>query len=304
MKKIIYFLIILLVIVISYSVVIDTNNFFLNIINTLNLFIRKVYPSIFTFYIIASLLINTNILNKFIYLFRVFFKRLKFTNQLSLNIFLTSIFTGNPGSSSLIIENISKKNLSVSDANYLLKVAAFFNPLFIFAFLNTFNIKYALVIIFVHIASNCLIALYLNRNNTDTIITDTSLKFSFKELITSINYVVQVLLIVSAMMVFANIIIFSINTVLNAFNISSFYINIILTQFEISTGLNSIIGYNLHPIIKLFLICFTISFNGLCIHLQVANIISMHNLKFKYFFIYRIVQSIISCIILLFFILI
>lgn len=304
MKKIIYLIILLLVIIITYSVVIDTDNFFLNIINTLNLFLKKVYPSIFTFYIISSLLINTNILNKFIYIFRSFFKRLKFSNQLSLNIFLTSIFTGNPGSSSLIIENISKNNLSISEGEYLIKVASFFNPLFIFAFLNTFNIKYALIIIFVHIASNFVIALYLNRNSEYTEITNTSLKFSFKDLIFSINYVVQVLLIVSAMMVFANIIIFSINTVLNLFDISSFSIDLILTQFEISTGLNTIIGYNLHPFLKLLLICFTVSFNGLCIHIQVANIISMHNLKFKNFFIYRLIQSLISCILLLCFLLI
>jgi len=304
MKKLIYLLILLLIFIILFAVVTNTDQFFLNIINTLNLWLTKVYPSIFTYYLISSLLLNTNLLNKIIYLFRNFFKRLKFKNDLSLNIFILSIFTGNPTSSGIIIENIRKNNLLISEANDLLKVSAFINPLFILAFLSPFSIKYAYIMIFVHIASNFLLVKWVNKDNPETIISNPRLKFSIKDILNSINNCIQILLIVSAMMVFANIITFSINHLLSTFQLNILFLKLILTQFEVTTGLNYLLSLKLNLFLTYLFIAFTISFNGLSIHLQVLNIISSENLKYKNFFCFRILQGLISMLILTFFIMI
>lgn len=294
MKKLVFVLIIFLVLIISFSVLIETEKFFLNIISTLNLWLFKVYPSVFTFYCISSLLLNTNILNKFIYYTRFFFKKLRFQDQRTLNLFILSIFTGNPSSSGLIVESIEKSELTINNANKLLKCSSFQNPLFILGFLFPYSIKYAFVIIFVHILSNLIITLVTNRKKDHTIIENASLKFQLKDILKSINNVIYLLLIISSMMVFANIIIFSMHTVINYLGFNNLYIGLILSQFEISRGLKFILELDLDKIIVYLLVCFTVAFNGLSIHLQVYNIISKYNLKYKLFFFYRIVQGFIS----------
>lgn len=294
MRKLIYPLIVFLVIIIAFSILTNTEAFFQNITSTLNLWLTKVYPSVFTFYTISSILLNTNLFNKFIYYTKIFFKKLRFKDQISLNLFLLSIFIGNPSSSGLIIESIDKNAITINDGNNLLKVSSFSNPLFILAFLFPYSIKYAVIIIFVHIASNIIIAYLMNRNNNHTEIENISLRFSLREIINSINNVIHILLIVSTMMVFSNIIIFSLETTLNFFKINNLFTLLLLSQLEISRGLSTILSLNIESLFIYLLVCFTISFNGFSIHLQVINIISKYSLSYSKFLIFRIIQCILA----------
>ncbi|HHX00892.1 MAG TPA: hypothetical protein GX740_06285 [Acholeplasmataceae bacterium] len=294
MRKLIYPLIVFLVIIIAFSILTNTEAFFQNITSTLNLWLTKVYPSVFTFYTISSILLNTNLFNKFIYYTKIFFKKLRFKDQISLNLFLLSIFIGNPSSSGLIIESIDKNAITINDGNNLLKVSSFSNPLFILAFLFPYSIKYAVIIIFVHIASNIIIAYLMNRNNNHTEIENISLRFSLREIINSINNVIHILLIVSTMMVFSNIIIFSLETTLNFLKINNLFTLLLLSQLEISRGLSTILSLNIESLFIYLLVCFTISFNGFSIHLQVINIISKYSLSYSKFLIFRIIQCILA----------
>lgn len=294
MRKLIYPLIVFLVIIIAFSILTNTEAFFQNITSTLNLWLTKVYPSVFTFYTISSILLNTNLFNKFIYYTKFFFKKLRFKDQISLNLFLLSIFIGNPSSSGLIIESIDKNAITINDGNNLLKVSSFSNPLFILAFLFPYSIKYAVIIIFVHIASNIIIAYLMNRNNNHTEIENISLRFSLREIINSINNVIHILLIVSTMMVFSNIIIFSLETTLNFLKINNLFTLLLLSQLEISRGLSTILSLNIESLFIYLLVCFTISFNGFSIHLQVINIISKYSLSYSKFLIFRIIQCILA----------
>lgn len=296
MKKISIILVAILIFIITFSILFNPEAFFSNIISTLNLWLYKVYPSIFTFYAVSSLLLNTNILNKLTYYFRFIFKRFKFTNQNNLNLFILSIFIGNPSTSGLIIQEIKNNNISIDNGNNLLKYSSFQNPLFIISFLFPISIKYALYIIFVHILSNIIIVFFQNRKNKYTIIKNSRLKFSIKEILESINNIIYILLIISSMMVLANIIIFSITTIINFLNLNNFYISLLLTQFEITQGMNYLLNLKINNLIILILVCFTVAFNGLSIHLQVFNIISKYNLKYKNFFLYRIIQGLLSII--------
>ena len=304
MRRLLYLLVIFLIFLIVFSILINPELFFMNITSTLSIWLFKVYPSVFTFYTISSLLLNTNILNKFVYYVRFILKKLRFKNQKNLNLFILSIFTGNPSSSGIIGEAIEKNELTVSNANNLLKCSSFQNPIFILAFLYPYSLKYALIVILVHVLSNLIITLYLNRKNEYTKIENTSLKFNFKELLKSINNVIYILLIISSMMVFSNIIIYSISTALDYLNLKNTVTILILSQLEISRGMTSIISLNLDNILFYLIVTFTVAFNGLSIHLQVYNIISKYNLKYKNFFNFRIIQGVISVILLIIFFLI
>ena len=299
MKKIIIFFIILFITIITFSLFISYQNFFKNIIETLNIWLYKVYPSIFAFYILGSLLINTNILNKIIYLLQPLLKRLKFSSEKTLNIFIISIFIGNPSSSLLISESLDKGEITNNDAHNLLKCSSFLNPLFMYSFLIKFHIQYIYLIIIIHLLSNFIIARLINRNNSNTIINNTNVFFSLDSLLGSINSIVQLLLLISGIMVFANIFKYSLNCCLNYFQINHLFLKFLTANIEIAGGLHSIINLHLSEGLSLSLISFICAFGGFSIHLQVISVIRKHHLSYRIFFQYRLIQAVIGIILFL-----
>ena len=75
-------------------------------------------------------------------------------------------------------------------------------------------------------------------------------------------------------------------------------IPIIAGILEISQGLNSLININLTSKIKEILAILFISFGGLSIHLQIKGIISDTKISYQKFLKMRILQTLISCLII------
>jgi len=299
MKRFIIIMIFCLIAAVIFNILLDSSAFFTAIVNTLSVWLYKVYPSIFTFYLIAVLLINTKIIDRFVYYLRAIFKKLKFKNENGLHLFFLSIFTGNPGSAALIGDAIISDAISTADANQLLKFSSFINPLFIISYLGPYNIKYAIILIFVHITANFLIAFFTNRNNQPTIITKKPIAFSLNEFLDSLNKLIGVLLMISAVMVIANIVYYSLVNILSFLGEIPLLIKIVLANLEISAGLNHILALRLSFKITLLLFAFLTGFGGLSIHLQVYNVIAKYNLSYSVYFKYRLTQGIIAVMLLL-----
>lgn len=283
---------------VTFNIVLDSAGFFENIITTLSVWLYKVYPPVFTFYIIASLLINTGLINRFVYASRSIFKKLKFKSEKQLQLFIVSIFTGNPGTISLIGE-ATNNTFSKKDANELLRCTSFLNPLFIISYLGAYNIKYAIILIFVHISSNVLIAGYLNRNNEPTITAKTEISFSLDAFFKSINSIISVLLMVSAVMVITNILYYSIDNLISLFGKTPPFLTVLLAHIEIVMGMRAILLLNFPITATLLIFAFLSGFGGFSIHMQVLNLTLKYNLKYKIFFKYRIIQGIIGAILIL-----
>ncbi len=294
MKKIGFLFLIFIILAIGFSFITNPPLFFSNIINTLELWLYKVYPSIFTFYLLSSLLINTKLLNKLIYHLRFIFKFLKFKNENALQIFLLSIFVGNPTSASLICEALNNGSIDYQEAKKLLKCSSFINPFFIISFLLLFSLKYAMLVLLVHILSNIIIALFQNAKEEKTIINNFQLSFSLNNFLKSINNVIYLLLMISGIMVFTNLLKYSLEYVLSSFFAYPLFLRIILTNMEISLGLADIINLNFKLFPTLLLSSFICSFSGISIHLQVLNIIKEEKLPYWDFFRYRVLQAVLS----------
>lgn len=294
MKKLTFPLLLASILLISYSFFINPAAFFNDIINTLEIWLFKVYPSIFTFYILASILVNTKLINVLIYFLRPLFKYLRFSDENSLHLFMVSIFVGNPTSASLVCEALKKDEITKNQANNLLKCSSFLNPFFIISFLSTLKLKYALIVIFVHIFANFLIVFFQNKKNPPTEIKPSKLTFSLADILTSVQNVIHLLLLISGIMVLCNIIRFSLLTVLGKIGIDMEFIKIILASIEISIGLNSIISSGLSLFLTLFLFSLFSSFAGISIHMQVYTVIKEEGLSYKNFLIYRIIQAAIA----------
>lgn len=294
MKTVGFLLLLFLVGIIAYSFLSNPTAFFANITKTLEIWLYKVYPSIFTFYMLSSLLINTRIINKLIYYLRPFFQFLKFKNENALHLFILSIFVGNPTSASLICEALNKDAINQEDGNILLKCASFLNPFFIISFLSVYDMKYALLVIIAHVGSNFLITLALNHHNERTIIHNQALKFSLNDFLQAINKVIALLLMISGIMVFCNILKYSITLVLDSLGWYNTFLAVILANLEVAVGLNSIIRMEMELFPTLLLAAFLCSFGGVSIHLQVVNTIGGEKLRYSAFFKYRLLQAILS----------
>lgn len=281
-----------------YGVISDPSAFFAGIVDTLVVWLYKVYPAIFTFFMLASLLINTRVIDRIIYYLNPVLKNLRFPNEESLHIFILSIFTGNPASAVIIGEAVNKNKISINDGNELLKYASFLNPLFIISFWMPHNIKYALILVFVHIAGNFLIAIFENRGNPKTKALKKPITFSLNELFNSLNKIIGILLMIASVMTAANIIYYSLNNILSLLNQSSTATHIILANIEISVGLNNVASLNLPKNATLLIFAFLTGFAGLSIHMQVYNVTNEYNLRYAVFFKYRLLQGAVSTLLL------
>lgn len=292
-------MLVVLVVLIFYCVCYNPSIFFNSIIDTLYIWLMKVFPSLFTFYLISSLLINFKILDKLSFFFKPIKKilRLKFQTNEAFNLFILSMFSGNP--STVLFINQNQDYITSFDALTLLKCASFVSPIFIISFFS-FDLKLAYILIFSHFFSNIIYCMFLTRNNK-CIINKSNVKEndSFNNIsnfLNSIKECMNILLMIASMMCLCNIIKYSITTLLNAIGLKSNLCKIFLSFFEISTGLNDLISLNLNKLPFALLSSFLLGFGGLCIHLQVKNVMNS-NLKFSSFFFARLIHGSISTLI-------
>lgn len=258
----------------------ETNLLITNIIDILNKWLYKIVPSIIIMYTLSSLLLSSKTINIILFIFKPLRKVIKFESNTAFNIFLISILIGNPATISLINDIDYDKNcISNKDKEVLVKCASFINPLFIFSFVNDY--KSFLMIYLSHIIANVILAIINTRNNTINNSNNINTNFNF---LTMINKLPFLLLLIALYMVISSIIIFSLQEIkIN---------NLLLSLLEISVGSNILIqnDYNILYFVGL------ISFNGLCIHMQVATILNDYQM-YKNFFKGRVFTSIISIII-------
>jgi hypothetical protein len=301
MRKLLIYVILLGIGIVIISLLSGPIAFFQNITTTLEIWLYKVYPSVFTFYILASLLINSKIINKLIYLLSPIFKHLKFQNEKALHLFILIVFIGNPSSASLICEALERNEITNQDANNLLKCSSFLNRIFIISFMLSFSNKYVAIVIFVHIVSNIIIVLWINRKNKATEIHNCNVKFFLDAFFKSINNVIYLLLMISAIMVLCNIFKYSITSCLNYFKINNNIFEVLLANIEVTLGLNSILKIGFTPLLTFVLICFVSSFGGFSIHMQVVNVIGKYHLSYKSFFTHRLIQATIASLLFILF---
>lgn len=295
MKKLIFLLVFLLSILIIATVFLNPINFYNAIIDTLYIWLMKVFPSLFTFYIISSALINFNILNRLKFIFfpikKIF--KINFETNTAFNIFILSIFNGNPSTILFINQNLEKNTITKNDANILLKCASFVSPLFIISFFN--NTVLSLILILSHYLSNFIYCSYLTRKNKYNIKKEKNETFllNINDFLSSIKNYTPTLLMIASMMVVSCIIKFSLNNLFNILKINNTFLKIIFSFFELSTGLSDLLSLDISKSLLILISSFLISFGGLSIHLQVKASLNK-DLKYLTYFFARIIQGFLS----------
>lgn len=290
-----YFLIILVFIII---VILFKYNYILEIsvINGVNIWLTKVFPTLFIMFIINDLIINLDILKEINATINPFFNKIFKTSGNASNVFLLSIFSGTPSAAFIIKEMLNKKQISLNDANKLIAFTFFSNPLFLYAILSlSFNKCIVIKIILFHYLSNIIIGIFFKNkyqnNNLNITLSMTNKKNVFLLIPTAISKSLNTLIMILGTIVFYMIIT---NLITNIFHLPSF-LEILLKGFlEITQSLNALSKLNVSSIIKEISALAIISFGGLSIHTQVLSIINGTNISYKNFLLGRILHVLIS----------
>lgn len=266
-----------------------------SVIDSVNIWLTKVFPSLFIMFILNDFIINNNILGFLNKLINPIFNKVFNTSGNSSNAFLLSLISGTPSSAYIIKEMLDNKQITINDANKLIAFTYFSNPLFLYNILSlTFNKFITIKIIIIHYLSNIIIGL-IERNKYS--VSDTQFQLTSKPtfridiipkaITKSFNTMLMILGTITFFMIITNLII-------HIFNLNTISTIIVKGIFEITQSLNILNNLKNISIIKEIIALAIISFGGLSIHTQIYSIINKTPIKYKYFLRGRINHVLIS----------
>ena len=259
-----------------------------SVLSSINLWIYNIIPSLFPMIIINDILVNYNFPKIICTIFYKLFNKIFKLSYNGTYIFLMSMFIGTPTNAILIKNMLNNKMIDINEANKLIYVCYFSNPLFLFNMLSLlFKSNIIFIIIIIHYISN-IITLFLIRNTYIPIYNNktNNIHITFDKLI--INSIIK-----------------AINTMITILGIISFYMlitsylnnNILFSGLlEITTGLNLLIHSSSKY--KMLLTLIIINFGGLSIFTQIKSILEDTNINLKNYFKGRLLQIIISIILI------
>ena len=297
-RKLFSFTIILLSLTFIYFLIAQ-NNLVLESVNfSISIWKDNLFPTLFPFFIVSNILIKYGFIEIIsLFLSKPMEKVFKLPGSCSF-VVISSLFSGFPSGSKYTKELLDNNIISIDEANRLITFTHYSNPLFILGFIGNIilnNRKIALLILISHILGGLITGIIISKNskltiskkyrsNYDNISFGTILSDT---ILSSMNTLFLLLGIVT---------IFSIITSLisNLFSLSLFSKSIISGILEMTQGIKNISNINISFYLKSVFIISFISFGGLSVHMQVFSILSNYKIKYKLFFIARIIHSIIS----------
>jgi len=287
----IFFLFTFIYILFKYNYILNTS-----VIDAVNLWITKVFPTLFITFILNDIIITTNILNPFIKIINPIFNKIFNTNGYSSQVFILSLFSGTPSSAFIIKEMLNNNSISIEDANKLISFTYFSNPLFLYNILNiSFNNFITIKIILIHYLSNIIIGLIFrhkkNNNKNLNIFQNKSNKNVFFIIPNSIKKSLNTLLMILGTITFYMIIS---NLIINILPSSSIIQVIFKGTLEITQSLNNLYIVNSSNILKEIIAISIISFGGLSIHTQELSLIDNTKISYKNFLLGRLLHVLIS----------
>lgn len=315
MRKLYSIFIMLFLILLGFEILSNSKEVLKCVVTSIDIFKNNVFPSLFPFFVLSSLLIKfglpefmSSIFRKFMYLF------FKTSGNCSF-IFFMSILTGNPGCARYIKEMYLGGSINRCEAIKVLCTCSFASPLFVLGISSTLldSESLPLLILLCHYLGNIIIGILI-RNYNPSIYDNKKVNFfkaidnmhkkriSNKEtfgtiitnsLIDSINTLLLILGVITLCLVITTII----NTNLN---LPSTIQSVLNGFIEMTQGLKYISLEAIPLKMKAVLFVMILSFGGFSVHLQIMSILSDTDLKYFPFLVSRIFSSIISSLIMYF----
>lgn len=296
MKKIINLIIMFLILYITLQVLINSSEVVKAVVFSIDIFKNSVFPSLFPFLVLSSLLINYGFVELCAKFFKPIMNHLFKMNANAAFVFVMSLLSGFPSNSKYTKELYLKGVLTEDEASKILMFTHFSNPLFILGTVGIFlnNQKIALLVLFCHYITNVIIGLIFRKlsPSKETNVTFDRKPLSFGNALreATTNAINTLLLILGTITVFLVL-----STIINKqFSLPPFIQTMISGLLEMTQGLKYASLLNVDLRTKAILMTMFLSFGGLSVHMQVLSIISDTKIKYFPFFIARLIHMAIS----------
>ena len=271
---------------INPSIIIDSG------IGSISIFKTKLFPSIFPFFVLASLLLELGLATKISIKLNPLIRKIFHVEGNSSFIILVSLISGFPSGSKYIVESLKTKSISKDTANYLLTFTHFANPLFVLGtcglILNSLSLAYKILII--QILSNLILGIILRpKEIISSKITNNHQNKSFLEALPkAINDAIKVLLFMLGSITFF---MFFSKLLTSTLSLNPFFNTILTGILDMTSGISLVNTIDTTNYIKGLLVLTFITFGSFSVHLQVLNNIKEVDIDYKYFFLGRIIQT-------------
>ena len=264
--------------------------------------INNLFPSMLPFLILSSILSNYGFVELASHILSPIMRNIFHLNSNCAYVLVLSLLSGSPANSKYIKELLDSNKINISDANQILLFSHFVNPIFIIGTIGTIflgNKTYGFIILISHYLANLIIGIMLRKKEIPKSNTYNNNFFNIKPkgfistLKNAIKDTIDTLLVVfgtiTSTLVFSSIIntYFNFNPILNGI-------------LEITSGLKYISIESTTMFTKIILSTFFISFGGLSIHAQVMSILDNKNIRYLPYLEARLLQGLISSIIVYF----
>ena len=228
-----------------------------SIINSCQLFLTKVFISLFPMYILSKILINYNFPY---YIYQI-------TKSNYLYIFILSLLCGSPSAYVILDDLVNKNIISKESANSYMMCNFFLNPLFLYTMLKAFlPLKVVIKIICITYGTNILIYFMHKEKNTPLLKTKEMPLGDL--LVKEINNAKDIFLNVLGMMILFNLLSAAIPSSL------AYFTGIL----EVSNGLNYLARAKLTSLAKSLLSILFINFGGISIFMQIKSVLKNSSL--------------------------
>lgn len=253
------------------------------------LFLTKLFPVSLLFFIFSTLLIDYGLIELIQYYLKI--------NTSSLYVLLISAISGFPSGAKYTKELLEKNLIDENTANKIIMFSHFPNPLFILGsvYLVLKDKEICLKLLLAIIISNIIIYIFSkDKKPTKNNIKKLKVPSNFSNVLSkAVTNAFNTLLLIYGTSLFFYLVA-TIITKYITLNTNSF---IILNGFfDLTKGVFSTTLLNNLTLRAIYILIF-ISFGGLSIHMQVKSIITDTSIKYKYFFIGRIIGTILALII-------
>ena len=300
-RKILNIIIIIITLFLLVQIIIKKSLVFDSINYALNIWVNNLIPTLFPFFIISDILINYKFTD---YIPRIFRKICKYLFNITDNmitILLLSIISGFPSNARNTRTLYDNGEISLDEANHILIFSHFSNPLFILTTVAIFffnNQSLGIILLVSHYLSNFILGILFRKyfNHDENIVSNTKVVKNYfgnvfiGAIKKSIDTILLICGIVTVFMLLSSII-------SNTFNFNIYNSMLIKGILEITIGIEALSKLGLSMTYKAVIASCFLAFGGMSVHMQVMSQIVDTDIKYKYFFIGRIYQTIISGII-------
>lgn len=276
------------------------SNLLINVFfQAINLCFYNLLPNIFIFFLITDILNNYHFSYYLSKLFGNLFNRIYHLSGNSSFCFFMSLTSGFPGNSKLIKDALDNQDIDIYEANRLLTMTHFANPLFIiYTVGNLFKDQnIGLIILISHFITNLINGLlfkniyhYEKKDN----------HYSMKESLSFINLLKTSFLNTTKLLIniFGIIIFFTIiTTILSKYlNLNPFSNMLFTGLMEMTNGLKLLSLLSISKIKASMLATFFISFGGISIHMQTMAILNKYQINYWIYLLSRLIHGGISAI--------